>query len=403
MQLSASEVLTLAVAIAGALITAFVAGAGIFLGIGKTQGRAESENEREQQAQKIERLTASISDLDATIVELRAQQESAAKAGQTTANTDLAAVLDKILAEDERDIWRTFPASKPADNDSRVIDAKVKVISVVNLKGGVGKTTVSTNLAAYLDRVLHKRVLFIDADYQGSSSDILLRTAQLDESTSRVDEWVSGKDPAALFASANAGGQRLIRTKFVTAFYSFSSIETRLMVKWLAERSLDPSKEDLRYVLARVFGTSFLRNFDVVIIDCPPRFSTATIAALCASTHLVVPTIPDNSSLEATENFLTMAKKLFSELNPGLRLAAVVPMMTSLSALTPAETARLAAFSKAVTAFDGEPYIAKQNVLHSRPIADTAGSGIAFIDGPTNTRAIFKELGREISARVGLL
>lgn len=403
MDLTASEVLSFALAAAGALITAFIAGAGVFYSIGKSQGRARGAFEREQQAEKIERLTASISELDVTVAELRERLNTQEGLENPAINQDLRLVLDNILAEDERDIWRTFPAVKPAENDARILEAKVKVIAVANLKGGVGKTTVATNLTAYLDRVLHKRVLFIDGDYQGSSSDLLLKTGNLDQSTSRVSEWLDGSiPPAQLFASANSCAPKLARTKFVTAFYSFSSIETRLMVKWLAERSLDAGASDLRFALARIFGESFLNNFDVVVIDCPPRFSTATIAALCASTHLLVPTIPDDSSLEATENFLTMAKKLFSELNPSLRLAGVIPMMTFGNALTADEEARLAAFSKAVTAFDGEPFIVRQNVLHSKPIADAAGRGIAFIDGPPPVRTVFRELGREIAERVGL-
>jgi cellulose biosynthesis protein BcsQ len=403
MNLTASEILSFALAAAGALITAFIAGAGVFYRIGRNHGRATGAFEREQQAEKIERLTASISELDVTVAELRDRLNLQEGLENPAVNQDLRLVLDSILAEDERDIWRTFPAVKPPENDARVLEAKVKVIAVANLKGGVGKTTVSTNLAAYLDRVLHKRVLFIDADYQGSSSDLLLKSANLDESTSRVSEWLDGSvPPAQLFASANSGAPKLARTKFVTAFYSFSSIETRLMVKWLAERSLDTNAADVRFALARILNEGFLNNFDVVVVDCPPRFSTATIAALCASTHLLVPTIPDDSSLEATENFLTMAKKLFSELNPSLRLAGVIPMMTFGNALTPDEVGRLAAFSKAVTAFDGEPYIARQNVLHSKPIADAAGRGIAFIDGPPPVKSVFRELGREISERVGL-
>lgn len=404
MELSAAELLTLALAAASAVVAAFIAGAKIFYDIGIAQGVDRGKIERERLRQQIETLKASISELDETIRTLRTQLLEAQGLNRPTENVDLREVLDKILVEDERDIWRTFPAAKPPSHDERVSRAKVKVIAVANLKGGVGKTTVSTNLAAYLDRVLNKRVLFIDADYQGSSSDLLMKTAQLSHSTSKVDDWLQNiSEPKTLFSTANAAGDKLKKTKFVTAFYSLSSIETRLMVKWLADRSLDASTPDLRYSLASILTSEFLNNFDAVVIDCPPRFSTATVEALCAATHLVVPTIPDASSLEATENFLNMAARLFAELNPALRLAAIVPMMTNGGALSTEEHARLENFKTEVTAFGGEPHVLKQNVLHSKQIADVAGSEIALM--ATNRpaiRAIFRDLGRELSERIGI-
>src|SRR6476620_11694245 len=65
-------------------------------------------------------------------------------------------------------VWLTRPIHQPDDYEHRL--AAAKILSIANLKGGVGKTTLAANVAAYLAKDWGKRILLIDLDFQGSLS-----------------------------------------------------------------------------------------------------------------------------------------------------------------------------------------------------------------------------------------
>jgi cellulose biosynthesis protein BcsQ len=111
----------------------------------------------------------------------------------------------------------------------------------------------------------------------------------------------------------------------VSAFYDLAKIETRLFMQWLVEEF----KKDLRYVLRDLLlSEQVQRRFDVVIIDCPPRLTTAAMQAFCASTHLLVPTKLDNLSGSAVGTFVNQILE-FRELWPTLRLIGSAGVMVA--------------------------------------------------------------------------
>ena len=81
--------------------------------------------------------------------------------------------LRDALNGEEDELWKLYNAEPPADFSDRMSENKPKIITVINLKGGVGKTTTVANLAAHFDH-MGKRVLAIDLDYQGSLTRMML-------------------------------------------------------------------------------------------------------------------------------------------------------------------------------------------------------------------------------------
>ncbi len=184
----------------------------------------------------------------------------------------------------------------------------IPIIVVANLKGGVGKTTTVANLIAHYDSNKAKKILAIDLDFQGSLSANILSAEertnegqlQADGNPSKSAQLIDGRDGAWLrnIAVSVDGTQK---ARCVPSYYTLSSTENRVMVEWLIAKRRD----DVRYSLARTLLDLDIQNsFDIILIDAPPRLTTAAVQALCAATHVLVPTILDGLSVEATGGFL---------------------------------------------------------------------------------------------------
>jgi cellulose biosynthesis protein BcsQ len=236
-------------------------------------------------------------------------------------------LLDTLRSSDAG-LWNTFSRSPPfPDFDARVGRRKPIILTVANNKGGVGKTTVVGNLLAYFDKHRKMRVLAIDMDYQGSLTTLLrAEQDQVGPRASNVNALLArGAGPATLLTATRGLGTQFSRSKLVPAFYELALLEDRLMVEWLLQEN---NGDDVRYRLANVlFERQVQDAFDIVLIDVPPRLSTGTINALCASTHLLIPSIFNPVAAEPVANFLTASKALLDTLNPKLDFVGVVETM----------------------------------------------------------------------------
>ena len=106
------------------------------------------------------------------------------------------------------------------------------------------------------------------------------------------------------------------RLDILTSYYDLANADTRVLIEWLLKPREQRSKSwlewignlylgkvykrfDARYVLAELLHTSHCRNvYDIVIIDCPPRLTSGSIQALCASSHVLLPTQLDLTSAD---------------------------------------------------------------------------------------------------------
>jgi cellulose biosynthesis protein BcsQ len=238
----------------------------------------------------------------------------------------------RAVTPPSRGIWLapSIPLEPPQDYKYR-IRKSIPIIVVANLKGGVGKTTTAANLVAHYAIKKREKVLAIDLDFQGSLTATCL--SEEDRLQTLENEIEGGVSKAAhLIDDKNGYWLRSIAERItgvsgasiVPTFYSLASTENRVMVEWL----IGGRSADLRYHLATVLHDEAVQsNYHRVIIDAPPRLTTACIQALAACTHVVIPTVLDQLSAEAVGAFADQLR-INQEIWPHLRIAGVVGTMT---------------------------------------------------------------------------
>jgi cellulose biosynthesis protein BcsQ len=301
----------------------------------------------------------------------------------------------------EHDLWCIHAPRKPTDYDHKLgVQRQKPIITVANLKGGVGKTTLAANLAAFFGQT-GMRVLLIDVDYQGSLSNMLLSADQVVKVSAEVSKLLESESDAATFMSCVRRFDNILAgSAIVSSKYEFATCENRLMIEYL----LHEAPDDGRYRLAKVLLDERVSNtFDIALIDAPPRLTAGTINALCASTHLLVPTVYDTLSAEAVGTFLGGIRVLKTRLNPGIDLLGVVGTLTyQQGQLNNREQQALnVAIGQVQKTWGHNHYFFKRHIPRKEAIADAAGESLAYFENDT-VKKWFDELGREISARLNL-
>lgn len=310
----------------------------------------------------------------------------------------------EALDRDDDELWRFRPTVLPRQLIEALTRTRLRIVTFANLKGGVGKTTTTANLAAYLDG-LGKRVLLLDLDYQGSLSAMVLRAAGARDFEPRAAErLISGLARGDWVRDGSCPlSPVLANTRLLAAGYSLAREENRLMMRWLAGMIT----ADIRFNLLRaLLAPEVAESFDVVLIDAAPRLTTGTINALAASTHLVVPTILDDLSTETLPSFLTQVRNLFvAGINPSLRLAGVLATMTDGRELKDFEQVSLAGVRQAVAQYWGpDGHVFANRIPDRVAVARAAGKRLAYLeDGEEGgVRESFERVGAELVERLGL-
>jgi chromosome partitioning protein len=205
----------------------------------------------------------------------------------------------------------------------------MKVVSVINYKGGVGKTSLTANLGAELAS-RGKKVLLVDLDAQAS----------LTFSFIRPDEWSrsfeADKTIKAWFDAHESGTymplEELIQTpKRVSMFLhgrgALDIIYSHLglinvdleLATHLGGSNLEQSKRNFIRIHRRLSdGLKVLaetRPYDVVLIDCPPNFNIVTKTAIIASDYILVPTRPDELSTLGIDYLMRSIRGLIDDYN----------------------------------------------------------------------------------------
>lgn len=187
----------------------------------------------------------------------------------------------------------------------------MRVISFLNLKGGVAKTTTTINTAAILERRGY-HVLVVDADSQCNLTDFLCASKPALTLADALREW-RNKDTAFMTIRETT----LADVDIIPADDSLMALD------------LSRAAEDLElYCLANLEKTLRKHDleYDFVLIDCPPAFNAASTAALLASNEVVIPIKLDAFSLRGMAN-LTRQIESMRKINSGLRLSGLLPTM----------------------------------------------------------------------------
>ena len=276
------------------------------------------------------------------------------------------------------------------------------IITVANFKGGVGKSTMVANLAAFFDQA-GLRVLLIDFDYQGSLTDAVIKTdGQL--YFAAVDVIEGKKSVEEVLGRSHRAVANFKNTDVLAAYYVLNRAENRTLFKWLIKE--DPS--DIRYHLHAYLSSAAIRNrYDLVMIDAPPRLMTATVNALCASTHVFVPTILDGLSASAALNTIDAIMKLRDKISPSLKVAGVVPTFVYKSTeYSKRENKALAYLHEEIdnrlSSKQDAPIeiFERERILRKEAIANAAGEKVAFFQD-ADVRNMYTQLGLAISKCVG--
>ncbi len=325
------------------------------------------------------------------------ERERAIKAWES----ELDRVRIAVLQSDEK-LWeirkpRPFPGYHTRINERRPL-----VMTIGNLKGGVGKTTLAANLAADWAIAEGKRVLLMDLDYQGSLSSMMFSAAGRTDVLSQVEAILDGlAQPGNLANVASYISLQLPKlpnTWIIPGYYSLAARENQIMVQWISSAAID----DVRYRLARFLLDDRIRQqIDLVILDTPPRLTAGTVNALCASTHLLVPTKLDRLSAEAVGPFLNAVKNLKNQVNPSMEFVGVVGTMTQ-------QQHRLSAVeANALELIRGQlekvwpqnPHTFNRHIPQKAAFARAAGQTIAYLEDK-EIRQFIHELGQEIRSRM---
>lgn len=179
----------------------------------------------------------------------------------------------------------------------------MKVISVLNIKGGVAKTTSTVNIAALLASKLNK-VLIVDLDPQSNATKYL---DMYSADTKGTYEVLRGEDVQPIKTSFKVdllpSNIRLIMSESEILSDTRRSRENRLK-KWLDKQ-----------------------EYDYVFIDCPPALGTLTTNALVASDYVLVPLKIDKFALDGFEYLLDSIEETKQEFNEKLKLLGVFVTM----------------------------------------------------------------------------
>lgn len=192
-----------------------------------------------------------------------------------------------------------------------------KIISFVNSKGGVGKSSITANISAHL-RLKKKRVLLIDMDSQGDSSFLLgfergsADEAHVGHSLLNPENF---KETLYDVEFKHKVGHKIRKKDMVVC--PSSSKGMKEVVELLKNATAQEGR--LRMCLDQVED-----DYDYVLIDCPPDHGILTKNALTASDHYIVVTECEPLSAKNIEENTDLATDIIKYTNPKLRLLGVV-------------------------------------------------------------------------------
>jgi chromosome partitioning protein len=202
-----------------------------------------------------------------------------------------------------------------------------RLVSVINMKGGVGKSTTTVSLAETLAMHQRRRVLIIDLDPQTNASIMVAgpeKWNELREAERTLDFYfeaymaqikakpfksllahkvtdLKGKPDVSLIASSPEF--RIVERDMIEEFVK-RGFQIDMIQKWILERFANGLK-------------SIMSDFDYILVDCPPGISLFAEAALIAADAILVPSIPDYVSRLGLITFRKRALRLINERRGG--------------------------------------------------------------------------------------
>ena len=187
-----------------------------------------------------------------------------------------------------------------------------QIISVINQKGGVGKTTTVINLATAIS-FHNKKVLVIDLDPQGNATTGL--GLSNDNDTKTIYDVLNGKSN---FEEA-IRDTKINNLKLVSSNVDLSGLEVETANESRSAFLLKDKIDD--------FISSSRNNFTNIFIDCPPSLNLLTVMSLVVAKSLIVPLQAEFFALEGVSQLMRTIERIKVKLNPTLEIRGVLLTM----------------------------------------------------------------------------
>ncbi len=179
-----------------------------------------------------------------------------------------------------------------------------KVVSVINQKGGVAKTTTSINVAASWSK-MGKKVLLVDLDPQSSATHSIFGEREFESTV--YDVLVNRVEAKQAIYSSKDFGFDVMPAEIL-----LSGVDIQLAAHYGRERLLKKAIDTVK------------RKYDVVIVDCSPSLGLLTVNALLASKEVIIPICPEYFSLKGIELILDTINNLRTGLGHKVEVRGIV-------------------------------------------------------------------------------
>lgn len=250
------------------------------------------------------------------------------------------------------------------------------IISIINQKGGVGKTTTTVSLAAFIAKK-KKKVLLIDLDPQGNATSGLgVNKSELENST--YDVMINDVALSETIVATTAKNVDICPTNI-----NLAGAEVELVSAMSREMILKNAIDEVK------------DKYDYIFIDCPPSLGILTLNALAASNGLIIPIQGEYYALEGLTQLINTMNIVKKKLNPNISILGVVLTMFD------RRTQLTKQVAEEVEKYFGEK-VFKTFIPRNVRLAEAPSHGLAISDYDANSKGgkAYQELANEVIKRL---
>jgi chromosome partitioning protein len=269
--------------------------------------------------------------------------------------------------------------------------SKPIVLSCVNLKGGVGKTAISVNFAAYCG-LKGRRTLLIDLDPQTNAT---FSSVSVERWRDHAKKHGTVADLLGVRSHTSAEGKERPASETIISevFKNVDLIPSHLDLFTI---DLDMGSEIARETRLRRALKDIVGNYDVVVCDCPPNLTIPTQNALALSTHYVVPVSPDFLSSIGIALLVTRVQKMTDALESPIKHTGIIMSRVGRPSYFREQTAQTLRQTFQDKVFDAE-------IRERSAVSESAAKNVPiFAMSDKEASAEFMAMGLELSQELGL-
>lgn len=270
-------------------------------------------------------------------------------------------------------------------------DSKPIILSCVNLKGGVGKTAISVNFAAYCGKQGLKTLL-IDLDPQTNATFSCIPVQRWREHAkdySTVADLLGVRGHTSAEGKERSAGEIIVRGVFKNVDLIPSHLD-------LFTIDLDMGSEIARETRLRRALKNIVADYDIVVCDCPPNLTIPTQNALALSTHYVIPVSPDFLSSIGIALLMNRVEKMSAALESPISLTGIIMSRVGRPSYFREQTVQTLRQTFKDKVFDAE-------IRERSSVSESAAKNVPIFSMPDKDASDeFKAMGLELSQELGL-